>query len=201
MQTINLNLVPGKVRPVVHASQYDVGRTFRCNLFDGSLAYTLDAAAEVSIEGQKPDSCIFIYEVTHGATTYVDITTTEQMTAVSGLTECELRIRLNGDDVGTANFLLEVEKASTENGVISESDISLLREVEDAAESARTDAIGAASEAAASAADAEDSATAAALSEEQAAAWVASAAHKLTFWRDPTDNGLNWTYDPDLPEE
>ena len=63
MQTINLNLVPGKVRPVVHASQYDVGRTFRCNLFDGSLAYTLDAAAEVSIEGQKPDSCIFIYEV------------------------------------------------------------------------------------------------------------------------------------------
>lgn len=30
MQTINLNLVPGKVKPVVHSSQYDKGRTFRC---------------------------------------------------------------------------------------------------------------------------------------------------------------------------
>ncbi len=200
MQTINLNLVPGKVRPVVHASQYDVGRTFRCNLFDGSLAYTLDDAAEVSIEGQKPDSCIFIYEVSHGATSYVDITTTEQMTAVSGITECELRIRLNGSDVGTANFLLEVEKASTENGTLSDSDISLLRQVENNTEAAATVAQGAANSAAASAADAEDSAAAAAISEEQAAAWAASAAHKLTFWRDPTDNGLNWTYDPDLPE-
>jgi hypothetical protein len=200
MQTINLNLVPGKVRPVVHASQYDVGRTFRCNLFDGSLAYTLDAAAEVSIEGQKPDSCIFIYEVSHGATSYVDITTTEQMTAVSGITECELRIRLNGSDVGTANFLLEVEKASTENGTLSDSDISLLRQVENNTEAAATVAQGAANSAAASAADAEDSAAAAAISEEQAAAWAASATKKLTFWRDPIDNGLNWTYDPDLPE-
>lgn len=200
MQTINLNLVPGKVRPVVHTSQYDVGRTFRCDLLDGNTAYTLDGTEDITIEGQKPDGHIFVYMVENTSSNYLDVLTTEQMTACKGLVECELRIKKNGTDIGTANFLLDVERSSTEGGTMSESDISVLRQVEDAVEAAATTASGAAESAAASAADAEDSATAAAVSEEQAAAWAASAAKKLTFWRDPTDNGLNWTYDPDLPE-
>ncbi|MBQ6501735.1 MAG: hypothetical protein IJI87_10225 [Mogibacterium sp.] len=186
MQTINLNLVPGKVKPVVHSSQYDKGRTFRCYLFDGSTNYTLDGTETITIEGQKSDSHIFLYSVTNTESNYVDVATTEQMTAVSGLVDCELRIKKGDTDIGTANFWLEVEKASTENGTLSESDISLLREVEDATESAATSA--------------SDSAEAAAASAEQAAAWAASTAKKLILWRDPTDNGLNWTYDPDLPD-
>lgn len=186
MQTINLNLVPGKVKPVVHSSQYDKGRTFRCYLFDGSTNYTLDGSETITIEGQKSDSHIFLYSVTNTHSNYVDVATTEQMTAISGLVDCELRIKKGDTDIGTANFWLEVEKASTENGVISDSDISALREVEDSANAAATAAATSAGEAAESA--------------EQAGAWAASTAKKLILWRDPTDNGLNWTYDPDLPD-
>ena len=200
MQTINLNLVPGKVKPVVHSSQYDVGRTFRCNLFDGSTVLTLDGSETITIEGQKSDSHIFLYSVTNTSNSYVDVTTTEQMTAVSGLVDCELRIKKGTTDVGTANFWLEVEKAATENGTMSESDISLLREVEDATESAATTAETAAGQASASAESASASAISAAESAEEAAGWAASTAKKLVLWRDPTDNGLNWTYDPDLPD-
>lgn len=200
MQTINLNLVPGKVKPVVHSSQYDKGRTFRCYLFDGSTNYTLDGTETITIEGQKSDSHIFLYSVTNTHSNYVDVATTEQMTAISGLVDCELRIKKVDTDIGTANFWLEVEKASTENGVISDSDISALREVEDSANAAATAAGTSAGEAAASAESASDSATAAAESAEQAGAWAASTAKKLILWRDPTDNGLNWTYDPDLPD-
>ena len=64
MQTINLNLVPGKVKPVVHSSQYDKGRTFRCYLFDGSTNYTLDGTETITIEGQKSDSHIFLPQAT-----------------------------------------------------------------------------------------------------------------------------------------
>ena len=200
MQTINLNLVPGKVKPVVHSSQYDVGRTFRCNLFDGSTVLTLDGSETITIEGQKSDSHIFLYSVTNTSNSYVDVTTTEQMTAVSGLVDCELRIKKGTTDVGTANFWLEVEKAATENGTMSESDISLLREVEDATESAATTAETAAGQASASAESASASAVSAAESAEEAAGWAASTAKKLVLWRDPTDNGLNWTYDPELPD-
>lgn len=200
MQTINLNLVPGKVKPVVHSSQYDKGRTFRCYLFDGSTNYTLDGTETITIEGQKSDSHIFLYSVTNTHSNYVDVATTEQMTAISGLVDCELRIKKGDTDIGTANFWLEVEKASTENGVISDSDISALREVEDSANAAATAAGTSAGEAAVSAESASDSATAAAESAEQAGAWAASTAKKLILWRDPTDNGLNWTYDPDLPD-
>ena len=200
MQTINLNLVPGKVKPVVHSSQYDKGRTFRCYLFDGSTNYTLDGTETITIEGQKSDSHIFLYSVTNTHSNYVDVATTEQMTAISGLVDCELRIKKGDTDIGTANFWLEVEKASTENGVISDSDISALREVEDSANAAATAAGTSAGEAAVSAESASDSATSAAESAEQAGAWAASTAKKLILWRDPTDNGLNWTYDPDLPD-
>ena len=200
MQTINLNLVPGKVKPVVHSSQYDTGRTFRCNLFDGSTAYTLDGSETISIEGRKSDNHIFLYSVTNTSSNYIDIATTEQMTAASGLVDCELRIRKGSVDIGTANFWLEVEKSTTEDGLISDTDISLLREVEDAAEAAATTAGTAAGQASASASAASDSATAAANSAEEAAGWAASTAKKLVLWRDPTDNGLNCTYDPDLPD-
>ena len=200
MQTINLNLVPGKVKQVVHSSQYDVGRTFRCNLLNGNTVYTLDGTETITIEGQKSDNHIFLYNVTNTSSTYVDVTTTEQMTALAGYVDCELRIKKSGVDIGTANFWLEVEKAATENGTPSDSDISALREVEDSCEAAATTAETAAASAAADAAAADASADAAAASAEEAAGWAASTAKKLVLWRDPTDNGLNWTYDPDLPD-
>ena len=200
MQTINLNLVPGKVKQVVHSSQYDVGRTFRCNLLNGNTVYTLDGTETIVIEGQKSDNHIFLYNVTNTSSTYVDVTTTEQMTALAGYVDCELRIKKSGVDIGTANFWLEVEKAATENGTPSDSDISALREVEDSCEAAATTAETAAASAAADAAAADASADAAAASAEEAAGWAASTAKKLVLWRDPTDNGLNWTYDPDLPD-
>ena len=179
MQTINLNLVPGDIREIVRSSQYDVGRTFRCNLFDGNASYKLDGTETITIEGQKSDNHIFLYNVTNTSSTYVDVTTTEQMTALAGYVDCELRIKKSGVDIGTANFWLEVEKAATENGTPSDSDISALREVEDSCEAAATTAETAAASAAADAAAADASADAAAASAEEAAGWAASTAKNI----------------------
>ena len=48
MESFNLNIIPGKDRPVCHASQYDIGRTIRVNLFEGFNVFTLDGTEVIS---------------------------------------------------------------------------------------------------------------------------------------------------------
>lgn len=128
MEIINLNLIPGEALPVCHASQYDNERTFRLNLFDGSSVYTLSSSDEVTLSVRKPDGNIVTAEVTHTQVSYVDITTTEQMTAVPGKSVCELTI----NEIGTLNFILDVEEGPQNGSINSESEISNLRtQIED----------------------------------------------------------------------
>lgn len=134
-QNINLNLVPGAVMPVVHCSQYDVGRTFTCTLVDGAASYTPPAGAVIFITGLKGDDHIFEYTTTTDpdvisyAGSVVTISTPQQMTAAAGVCICELRIvDPNGLNVGTLNFVLECEPDPVEDGIISDTDISAIEE-------------------------------------------------------------------------
>lgn len=120
MEQINLNLIPGEALPVVHASQYDVGRTIRCNLFNGSSVYTLTSGQALSLNVKKPDGTIITKSLTNSQSTYVDFSTTQQMTAASGKALCEIKI----DSIGTLNFILDIERGPKDGSIESDSEIN-----------------------------------------------------------------------------
>ena len=132
MESIKLNLIPGSFSPIVHVSQYDIGRTFRCYLFDGSSEYTMSNGS-ITIYVRKPDGKLVTaaVSVTSGAK-YVDISTTQQMDAVAGKNICELKISKDGAVIGTCNFYMEVERDPTDGAIASESEIHDLQAQVDA---------------------------------------------------------------------
>jgi hypothetical protein len=122
MEVFNLNIRPGKTCPVIHCSQFDKGRTFRANLYDGSEVFTLTAAETLSVIEKKSDGNMVTIGVTNTSDSYVEFATTEQMTALAGPQICELRI-VEGDTlIGSANFILDCEE-SPDTGIESESEI------------------------------------------------------------------------------
>lgn len=127
METFNLNIIPGKTCPVCHASQYDIGRIIRINLFENAAVYTLDGTETVSISVRKPDGNVVTESVTNTSDSYVEFVTTEQMTACHGSNLCELKLEKGADVIGTMNFILEVEQDPLEGGVQSASEIDNLQ--------------------------------------------------------------------------
>ena len=126
MEVINLNIIPGKAQPVVHASQYDVGRVIRCNLFEGAEVFYLDGTETISCNIKKPDNNIVTLSVTNTNDSYVEITTTEQATACDGSNLCEISITKGDDVIGSLNFIMEVECSPIEGGISSASEINNL---------------------------------------------------------------------------
>lgn len=127
MESFNLNIIPGKDRPVCHASQYDIGRTIHVNLFEGFNVFTLDGTEVISISVRKPDGNVVTESVTNTSDSYVEFVTTEQMTACHGSNLCELKLEKGADVIGTMNFILEVEQDPLEGGVQSASEIDNLQ--------------------------------------------------------------------------
>ena len=126
MEVINLNLIPTGALPVVHASQYDEGRTFRANLMDGSVVYTLDGTETLECDVKKPDGKIVTVAVNNTSDSYVEIDTTLQMCACAGDSLAELHITKGAQEIGTLNFILAVERSPLEGGIESESEIDNL---------------------------------------------------------------------------
>lgn len=127
MEVINLNLIPTGALPVVHASQYDEGRTFRANLMDGSTVYTLDGTEVLECDVKKPDGNIVTVAVTNTSDSYVEIDTTLQMCACAGESLAELHITKGAQEIGTLNFILAVERSPLEGGIQSDSGIHNLQ--------------------------------------------------------------------------
>ena len=127
MESFNLNIIPGKDRPVCHASQFDIGRQFHVNLFEGFNVFTLDGTETISLSVRKPDGNVVTASVTNTSDSYVEFVTTEQMTACEGSNLCELKFEKGSDVIGTANFILEVEVDPLEGGVQSASEIDNLQ--------------------------------------------------------------------------
>ena len=132
MEQIKLDLIPGRVPPICHASQYDVGRVIRINLIDdNNMAYTLLGTETVTLGVRKTDGNMVTktLDVVTGRT-YVDMVTTQQMTACAGKNTCELSIvNGTGDDqttIGTLNFILEVERDPLDGAGSSSTEIENL---------------------------------------------------------------------------
>ena len=121
MERIKLNLIPSGVAPVVHASQYDDGREFAIDLFEGDSVYVLDGTETLTVNVRKPDGHLVTEAVTNTSDSYVVISTTEQMTAVHGTNYAKLQIVKGGVTIATLEFLMNVSRDPLENGDPSES--------------------------------------------------------------------------------
>ena len=126
MQIINVDLIPGKVMPILHASQFDKGRSLGVKLYNGGAVFELSGAEDLTAAVRKPDGNIVTETLTNAGGSLVEIITTEQMTACAGGSLCEIKIENAGDVIGTANFVLEVEKDPTDGGIASQSEINNL---------------------------------------------------------------------------
>lgn len=128
LQETELNVVPGGIIPVMHVSQYDVGRELKFVLYSGYDYASLESGTTVTIEGTKPDGHGFQYsgvldQNAHTAT----FVTTEQMTVLAGAIECKLTLYLNSQRIGTALFILDVEKAGiNDSTIISDTELPLI---------------------------------------------------------------------------
>lgn len=128
MESITVNLIPDGRPPVVHASQFDVGREFRINLTNGFVPYVFTGTETVTLYIRKPDNNLVSESLTYTQdTSYVDIETTEQMTACYGACNCELRLEDSGNDLGTLDFILNVERSPADGGVQSETELNNLK--------------------------------------------------------------------------
>ena len=128
MEIIKLNLIPSGATPVVHVKQYDVGRTWRFELYEGASVYTLDGTETIEIDVKKNDGNVVTVAVTNTSDNYVDIETTLQMTACSGDQLGALRIFKGDDDIATLNFILACQRSPLENGIQSDSAIHNLEQ-------------------------------------------------------------------------
>ena len=134
-QAINLDVIPAGVRPVIHVSQFDNQvQALRFTLYKDNQPFTIPSGAAVLINGYKPDNTAFSYAATATSEQTATFSVTQQMTAVPGDVECELRVRTASEIIGTLNFILRVEKAPlTDDSVLSETDIPLIEQAVDIA--------------------------------------------------------------------
>ena len=134
-QAINLDVIPAGVRPVIHVSQFDNQvQALRFTLYKDNLPFTIPGGAAVLINGYKPDNTAFSYAATATSGQTATFSVTQQMTAVPGDVECELRVRTASEIIGTLNFILRVEKAPlTDDSVLSETEIPLIEQAIDIA--------------------------------------------------------------------
>ena len=132
-EQIYIDLIPGKLPPTCHASQYDIGRTIQVNLTEGSAPYTLDGTETITVEVRKPDGNFVTASCTATlGNTYVDVVTTEQMTACAGMNLCNLKVEKGGSTIGTLNFIMAVEQDPIDGASASESVIENLDAMVDA---------------------------------------------------------------------
>ena len=127
-QTINLDLIPKGVPPIVYVSQYDKGQTWTINVLKDGAAFSIPAGSTVTIQGTKADGTGFQYACTFSGSV-VTATEEQQMTIFAGDVSTEIRIT-NGDDlIGSLNFIIRVEPAALrDDTLISETDLPLIEE-------------------------------------------------------------------------
>lgn len=137
VQSINLNLIPTGVMPIIHLSQYDQESdgALLFMIYNGSLPYDLTGCTAV-IEGTKSDSTFFSYPCTV-YNNYITSAVYFQMTALAEDYTGELRITNGGDSIGTLNFTFSVERAGVSTVDVSETEIpGLLEDIQNSVDEA-----------------------------------------------------------------
>lgn len=158
MITINtiLDMRPGAVPKIIHLSQYDSDFTLVFRLHASFGVLNIESGTTAEIRGTKKSgtgySAAATLNVSNGTVT---VTGDAQMTAVAGQNIYEIVLTKNNKVLGSANFILLVERAALDADTIT--DETVLRNLEAIVEGADT-----ATQAAEDAEDAADRAEAAA---------------------------------------
>ncbi len=131
-RVIKVNLQPKYSMPqAVNVSQYDVGVVLKFELYDGMSVADLTGCT-AKIHGTRPSGVGFSVTGTISNNT-VTVSTVTAMTGEYGRFPAEIELTKTGVVVGTANFVMAVEKSPHPDGTI-DSDIiaqeSLLERVE-----------------------------------------------------------------------
>ena len=129
MEVKDLNIIPSGDMPVIHASQFDINRTFKFNLKEDGEDYTLTSGITITCAIKKVDGNLVTFEVTNTEGKYIELTLPEQATACAGLNIGEVIFTDEDDyEIGSINFILDVERSPKLGGIESASAIHDLTE-------------------------------------------------------------------------
>lgn len=135
-ESIKVDIIPGAENAeVLHFSQYDNKRPFFIELLNGGAEFIPEEGMTLTLECRKRDGNIVILSDPVLTDNVAEFSTTEQLTACYGDNIAEIKI-VDSDDlvIGSANFIINVEKSPTCGGLASQSEIdNLNRQIEAAA--------------------------------------------------------------------
>lgn len=124
---LELNLKPGGINQRIHLNQYDKGQSIIIHLYNDDQVYT--PVGTMWISGTKKDNTGFKYQCSVSGSDVTAIVT-DQMTCYYGETIAEVSDIKDGVVQGSANFILDVEKAALDDDVvISKTDIPVTQRV------------------------------------------------------------------------
>lgn len=127
-QYINLNMVPSGVLPMLHVSQYDIGRPLGLVVYDGTEKFNLTGYT-VSVEATRSDGTAIFSGVTTSKNVGVFVTTAT-MTNRHDIYDAQMVIIDSSENrVASLPFVMHVVKAAmNENGEPVEEDKSLFQQ-------------------------------------------------------------------------
>lgn len=102
---------------IVGLSQYDVGVVLEFDVFDGGAAAVFPSGTTATIQGVRPSGVGFNVACTL-ADNVVTVSSSTDMTGEAGKFPVEIRFTASGVDVGTVNFVFQIEKAAHPDGTI-----------------------------------------------------------------------------------
>lgn len=126
-QTIKVDLTPGRVYPVLHVSQGDVGlEALEFYIYQNNQPYTIPSdVTAINIDGMTPVG-VFSYPCTWSGNV-VTAGLTATMTAERGIDICELALYdATNNKIGTCNFVIAVEESPFTNAHVSTSDMATI---------------------------------------------------------------------------
>jgi len=117
-RSFSVNVTPGMMPPIVHVSEYDVGRAYTVSILDEQgNTFIIPSGTTASIEGTLNGSVGFTQSATV-SNNQVSFTLSESMTAYSGKAWCKIKLTQNSQPIQTCAFVLAVDRAGVESGTV-----------------------------------------------------------------------------------
>ena len=113
-RSFSVNVTPGMMPPIVHVSEYDVGRAYTVSILDEQgNTFTIPSGTTASIEGTLNGSDGFTQSATI-SNNQVSFTLSESMTAYAGKAWCKIKLVQNSQPIQTCAFVIAVDRAGVE---------------------------------------------------------------------------------------
>ena len=144
VRRFKINMIPGGKMQEINLSQYDSDVTLEFELYASDGTFVVESGTTAVFRGSKPDKNGISVAATLNSSQdpetgrYVYVVSVDiipQMTAVAGKSMYELSLQKNGEELNTANFILDIERAPLDADTLpSESVIRELVDVIDKAD-------------------------------------------------------------------